>query len=162
MRAKPVVALAGISLFAGYYIGAVSHDHVPDTRVVTVHTPGKVVTHTEHETKIVTKPLPDSCETVVDMLDTLVAAGAKLDGDSGDLLRQVEQIGPTALMSPQDVANIYSKIAKLKQAMDDDLSYSLDVQNGLPEKVSTCRDDVEASNEGADVAPLDGASGYHP
>lgn len=162
MRRRSVVALAGISLFAGYYIGAVANGGTPDTRVVTVHTPAKTIVHTKHDTEYVTRPLPDSCETVIDMLHETVKAHSKVGKVAGDILLNVGEISPAVAGDPQRVTEILSTIYTDKIALDDHLTTALQMETMMESALNRCDADIEASNNGDDVAPLDGEPGVSP
>lgn len=161
MRGKHAAALAGFSVFAGYYIGAISHDHIPETRVVTVEKP---VVHIKHEKETVyeTRPLPDSCETAIDMVQIVTDAGGDVGRRAAEMVEAIATVNPTIMQDPMKVNEVYGSLNTSKIKLDDALTIQLQKNTSLDFKLDACIADIEASNNGDDVAPLDGVAGATP
>lgn len=155
------IGLAGMSFLVGMSVYSCAATDIPDARVAVVEKP-VVKTHVVHETEYVTVPLPDSCETFVDMVQLVTDAASDVNRSGTAITVKAQEITPAIMQDPRAVNEFNIFFVDAKNDLDDALIVALENNERLAYRLQVCKDDIQLSNDGEHVDPLDGQSGVTP
>lgn len=135
---------------------------IPEQSVHVVHTPEKVVTHVETKTVYETKPLPDTCETVVDNLNAYLQRAVVVQRNGARIQQKMEGV-TVAIMEDPNAVNDYLRYLQKTNGLLEGATFDLlNINSQMEIQMSKCNSDISKSNDGEDVPSADGLSGAIP
>lgn len=163
MKAVGGFILGGVAAFAAIHAFNFLAPPIPETKIHTI-TVEKVVTEeaAPPEIKYQTMPLPNSCETVVDHLDLYLKDATRIETTGEKISDKLSGINLAAVEDPKSVTRYQQFIIDRVETLGQSLVNLMESNTLMETRLDKCRNEINESNNGGDVAPADGLSDVVP
>lgn len=145
MNPKALLILVAVCLTTGVAIGRCG-EPPPDIQTRTVKVPDTKVITKEVET-VVVKPIPDSCEMIVDMIDKIVNSTGRVAATGSEIKRNMFGVTVDQLRDLRTLSEIQNDLNRQVKNLDDHLIEALELNERMSGRLQVCYDDMEKAGE---------------
>jgi hypothetical protein len=153
------------ALVGGVILGVVfTPAPIPDTKIIAVDKPAKVIVRKEVDTKIVREPLalPESCATAADIAKATASLANKVHRNNEKAYARIDGLDLASMSDPEANIKMQVWMGERLKVSSRDLWALLEVGSALESYSQACDRDQKAAADGEEVVFSDNQPFYVP